>query len=212
MGGGLFGFLSPSSDGAIMFGASGAFPVFVLDRWWTLFSASWLHGSLVHIVFNVMWIRQLAPDVGELYGPGRMVIIYTVAGIVGFLASSLAGWYFTRLPWPFSGAGVTLGASASIFGLLGALVYYGQRSGSRHVHAQAISWAGSMFLFGFIFQGIDNYAHAGGFVGGYLAGRLLDPLKPEQINHIAIALVCLALGVLSIVASVVHYFMLRGSL
>ena len=40
-----------------------------------------------------MWIRQLAPAVGELYGPGRMVIIYTVAGVVGFAASSLAGHY-----------------------------------------------------------------------------------------------------------------------
>ena len=41
-----------------------------------------------------------------------------------------------------------------------------------------------MFIFGLIMPGIDNYAHAGGFAGGYLAGRLLDPLKPEQINHI----------------------------
>ena len=41
-------------------------------------------------------------------------------------------------------------------------------------------------------RGIDNFAHAGGFFGGYLAARILDPLKPERIDHIVIALICLA--------------------
>ena len=204
MGGGLFGFLAPSDRSVFDFGAAGAGPVFVYGRWWTLLSASWLHGSLLHIIFNVMWIRQLAPDVGELYGPGRMVIIYTVAGIVGFAATSIAGYYLAFLPPPFSGAGLTVGASASIFGLLGALVYYGRRSGSRHVHSQAISMAAMMFVFGFIMPGVDNYAHAGGFLGGYLTGRLLDPLKQEQINHIAIAVACLVLTVLAILASLLQ--------
>jgi rhomboid protease GluP len=201
IGGSLFSILSPSQRSLFDFGAAGAIPVFGYGRWWTLLSASWLHGSLLHIVFNVMWIRQLAPEVGELYGPGRMVIIYTVAGVVGFAASSAVGWYFTSLPWPLSGAMFTVGASASIFGLLGAMVYYGRRTGSRHVHGQAVSMALMMFVFGLIMPGIDNYAHAGGFVGGYLAGRLLDPLKPEQIQHIAIAVGCLALTVLAILAS-----------
>jgi hypothetical protein len=51
--------------------------------------------------------------------------------------------------------------------------------------------------------GIDNYAHAGGFGGGYLAAVLLDPLKPERIDHVVIALVCLGLSLLAIVVSVV---------
>lgn len=206
MSGGLFGLLSPSCLSSVKFGGAGAVPVFELGRWWTLLSASWLHGSLLHIVFNVMWIRQLAPDVGELYGPGRMVIIYIVAGIAGFAASSAAGMYLTFLPPPLGGAGLTLGASAPIFGLLGALVYYGRRSGSRHVHSQAVSMAAMMFIFGLIMNGVDNYAHAGGFLGGYLMGRVLDPLRPEQINHIAIAVGGLALTILAIVASVLVPF------
>jgi rhomboid protease GluP len=203
MGGGLFGFLSPSGLSLLTFGAAGAIPVFGYGRWWTVLSASWLHGGLLHIAFNLMWIRQLAPAVGELYGPGRMVIIYTVAGVVGFAASSLAGYYLAFLPF-LQGARLTVGASAPIFGLLGALVYYGRRGGSSMVHGQAASWAITMFIFGLIMPGIDNYAHAGGFVGGYLAGRALDPLKPEQISHILIAVVCLAVSVLAIVASFVH--------
>ena len=102
------------------------------------------------------------------------------------------------------GGQFTVGASAAIFGLLGALVYYGRRSGSSLVHGQALSWALTMFVFGLVMPGVDNYAHAGGFAGGYLTGRLLDPLKPEQINHLFLAVVCLALSVLAIVASVIH--------
>ena len=203
MSGGMLGFLSPQREGLFYFGASGAAPVFDYGRWWTVLSASWLHGGLLHIGFNVMWIRQLAPGVGELYGPGRMVIIYTVAGVTGFAASSLAG-QFLNLPWPLGGAGLTVGASASIFGLLGALVYYGKRGGSSFVGGQALSWALTMGIFGFILPGVDNWGHAGGFAGGYLMGRLLDPLKPEQINHIFLAVVCLAFTVMAILASVIH--------
>jgi rhomboid protease GluP len=160
-----------------------------------------LHGSLLHILFNVLWIRPLAPEVGELYGPGRMVIIYTAAGVAGFAASSLAGNFLYFMPQLLRGAPLTVGASASIFGLLGALVYYGRRTGSRVVHSQAMYWAVMLFIMGVVMNGVDNYAHAGGFAGGWVAGRLLDPLRPERVNHLAIALGCLAVSVLSIVVS-----------
>ena len=201
LGGDLFRLFSPSCSSILAFGASGATPVFRLDRWWTVLSASWLHGSVLHILFNLLWVRQLAPEVGELYGPGRMVIIYTVAGVVGFVASSSVGYYFSFLPGPLAGASLTLGASASVFGLLGALVYYGRRTGSRVVHSQALYYAAMMFVFGFIMNGTDNDAHAGGFAGGWLAGRLLDPQRPERVNHLFIALVCLAVSMLSILGS-----------
>ena len=206
LGGGLFSFLSPSAYSLILFGASGQYPVFVLDRWWTVLSASWLHGGLLHILFNMLWIRQLAPAISELYGPGRMVIIYTASGVMGFVVSSVAGPALGWLPIPFLQAGsLTVGASAAVFGLLGSAVYYGRRSGSSMVGSQAWSFALPLFLFGFIMPGVDNYAHGGGFLGGYLAGLWLDPLKPERINHMLGALVCLALSLLSILWSIVDY-------
>jgi rhomboid protease GluP len=198
------GFLSPNGKALFLLGESGTVPVFMLDRWWTLLSASWLHGSLLHIFFNLMWIRQLAPEVGELYGPGRMVIVYVLGGAIGFLVSSVAGLVLAQLPPPLGAAGAVVGASSPIFSLLGALVYYGNRSGSRHVHAQALSWALSAFVIGLLIPHVDNYAHAGGFLGGFVVGRFLDPLKQEQINHIMIAVVLLALSVLSIIISVIH--------
>ena len=209
MGGGLLGFLSPSPPVLLVLGASGGIPVFGLGRWWTIFSATWLHGSLLHIIFNMMWVRDLAPVVADVFGAGRMVIIYTVAGACGFLLSSFAYIFLPALPL-LRGAHFTVGASAAIFGLLGALVYYGRRTGSSLVRGQALRYAVILGIFGLIMPGIDNFAHAGGFAGGYVAARLLDPLRPERIDHIVIALACLAAALLSVVASVWNGLALFG--
>jgi rhomboid protease GluP len=199
--GGLFSLFSPSVPALFLFGASGAVPVFGAGRWWTVLSAGWLHGGALHILFNMMWVRQLAPATAELYGPGRMVIIYTVAGICGFVLSSFAGMF---LPGFLRGGIFTVGASAAIFGLLGALVHYGRRTGSSIVGSQALTYALMLGLFGFVMPGVDNYAHAGGFGGGYFAARLLDPLHPERVDHIVIALACLAASLLSVIVSILH--------
>jgi rhomboid protease GluP len=203
---------SPAGQVLFLLGASGAVPVFGEGRWWTVITAGWLHGGLLHIFFNVMWIRQLAPEVANLYGAGRMVILYTFAGIIGFTLSSLAGEYLYFIPIYFlRGAGMTVGASAPIFGLLGALVHYGKRTGSSHVGQAGLQYALFLGIFGLLpGTGVDNYAHLGGFIGGYLASAMLDPLKPERIDHLAIALGCLVVTLIAVIASVVTalpYFM-----
>ncbi len=202
VGAGLFSILAPNIQSMFLLGASGATPVFGFGRWWTVFSAGWLHGSLLHIVFNMMWVRDLGPAVADVYGAGRMVIIYTIAGACGFLLSSFAGAYVPALPL-LRGAQFTLGASAAIFGLLGALVYYGRRTGSHLVRGQAVRYAVILGVMGLIMPGVDNFAHAGGFAGGYLAALMLDPLEPERIDHIVIALIGLAITAMSIIVSVV---------
>ena len=189
--------LTPSMTALQILGASGAVPVFGRGWWWTILTAGWLHGGILHIFFNVLWIRQLGPEIANLYGAGRMILIYTAAGIIGFTLSSVM--YF--LPIPFFGAGVTVGASASIFGFLGALVYYGRRTGSSHIGQAGVQYAVFMGIMGFIFPGVDNAAHLGGFAGGYLASMILDPLKPERIDHIVAAIVCLLLTFAALVAT-----------
>jgi rhomboid protease GluP len=96
-----------------------------------------------------------------------------------------------------------VGASASLAGLLGALLYYGHRSGSLMVRQQANQWIMSMLLFGFLIPRIDNYAHVGGLAGGYFASKLLDPLKPERGDHVVVALICLAASLIAILYSAV---------
>jgi rhomboid protease GluP len=203
MGGGFFNLLAPSAQALVAFGASGEYPVFRLGSWWTVLSATWLHGSLLHIVFNMMWVRDIGPSTADVIGPGRTIIIYVVSGVCGFLLSSVAGEYLPPLPL-LRGAQLTVGASASIFGLLGALVHYGRTSGSSFIHTQAKQWALIMFVYGLIMPGIDNFAHAGGFVGGYVTSAFFNPLTREKGDHLLIAVVLLLLTFAAIVMSIVQ--------
>lgn len=198
LGGSIFEMLGPSGPALIALGASGATPVFYYGRWWTVLSAGWLHAGALHILFNMLWVRDLGPIVADIYGGARMIIIYTIACVCGFACSSLAGAY---LHLPLFGASLTIGASAPIFGLLGALVHYGRRGGSSLVRSQAFMYAAVLFLFGVIMPGVDNAAHAGGFVGGYFASVWLDPLKRERMDHFVGAALCLLATLASIVFS-----------
>ena len=158
---GLMQILSPSLEASIKLGVTGTRPV-TYGWWWTLITAIYLHGGLLHIFFNMMWVRQLGPVVEELFGPFRLFAIFTIAGITGFIASTLAGHAFT------------LGASGSIFGLLAAAIAYGRRAGSQLFTRQFLQWAVLLFIMGFIMPGVDNWAHGGGFVGGYAAAYVFS--------------------------------------
>ena len=70
------------------------------------------------------------------------------------------------------------------------------------MRTEAWGYAVTLFVFGLIMPGVDNSAHAGGFIGGYLASLWLDPLKPERMDHFIGAAVCLLLTALAIVASI----------
>jgi rhomboid protease GluP len=207
---GALSFLSPSTESLFLFGASGALPVFRAGRWWTVLSAGWLHGSALHIIFNMMWVRNLLPPTARFYGAGRTVIIYVVAGMMGFLASSVVGAYMPFMPSRLRGAGITIGASAAILGLAGATFHYGRRTGSSAITQQAGSLTLSMLVFGFVMPGVDNWAHLGGFAGGWLTAKVLDPLKPERGDHVLAALVCLVASLAAILVSVADGFKFLG--
>lgn len=197
--GGPMSILAPDVYANLVLGASGAVPVFGMGMWWSVISAGWLHGGALHIVLNMMWVKNLGPAMADIYGGPRMVIIYTAASIGGFLLSATLGLF--RLP--LFGADLSVGASAPIFGFLGALMHYGGRGGSSGIHAEAKGYAVAMFAFGLIFPGVDNAAHAGGFIAGYVTSMWLDPLRPERVNHMIGALVCLVITAAAIVASII---------
>ena len=201
-GGGIFNFLSPSRRGNFIFGMSGPVPVFTFGRWWTVLTATWLHASLIHIALNMMSVRNIAPMVAEFYGASRMIIIYVVGGVAGFTASTLGSAYLGMIPF-IGGGGFTVGASASITGLIGAIWFYGHRSGSSAVSEQARMWVITFLIMGFMISGIDNWAHIGGLAGGYFCARFLDPLYPERLDHFLIAIGLLVLSAIAIAVSVV---------
>ena len=201
---GFLHILAPSGMAAFLFGSTGLIPVVRDGHWWTLFTAIYLHGSLLHIFFNMMWVRQLGPLVGELFGPMRLFVIFTAAGVLGFLFSVGAGLMalvggdsvlVRLLLQVFGGAGFTLGASGGVFGLMGAAIAYGRRTGSTMFTRQFVQWAGMLFLFGLFFSGVDNAAHLGGFIGGYGTAHLFARSGREGIGTYVGAAACLLLTV-----------------
>ena len=200
---GIMSLLAPTTPVLFLFGASGAIPVFSFGRWWTVLSAGWLHASLLHIFMNMYWVRQMGPAMTDILGPARTVIIYTAGGVAGFALSSFAGAFLPPIPF-LHGAGFTVGASAPVFGLIGALYHYG-RTSSSVAKQMAQSIVIQAVIFGMVMgnSGIDNFAHLGGFAGGYFASAFLKPQTRERGDHMIIAVVCLAATALSIVASIV---------
>ncbi len=179
-----FRFLAPRLEALYLLGASGAVPVVGLGRWWTVFSATWLHGGLLHLLFNLAWAYQLVPAVSHLYGPGRMLLIWWSSGASGFLLTSLAGAFLPRLPLVGGGGSFSVGASASVFGLLGALWLYGRQSGQQAMRQQVGVWMAVALVLGVLLPGIDNWAHLGGVLGGVLVSWWLKPLKQERLDHL----------------------------
>jgi membrane associated rhomboid family serine protease len=199
-GGGGLSILAPDSTVLVRFGASGAIPVFVLGNWWSVLSATWLHGGLLHILFNMMSLRVIGPLTADVLGPGRTMITYVVAGACGFLLSSFAAEFLPPLPL-VTGAGVTVGASASVCGLIGVLLYYGRSGGSSMIRAQATQWAIMIAIYGLVMRGIDNLAHLGGFLGGYGMAAIFNPMTRERGDHILIGIASLILSFAAIAAS-----------
>jgi rhomboid protease GluP len=178
-----FYFLSPDNKSLFFLGATGAIPVLTFGRWWSLVTANFLHGSILHIVFNMIALKQLAPLVLTEYGTHRMIVIYLVSGVLGFLLSCLAGVSFT------------IGASASVCGLMGAILYFGKSRGGVYgqaVYGQIGGWVISLFVFGFIVPGINNWGHGGGLLAGILLGYLLGykGRRPETQTHKVFAIIC----------------------
>jgi rhomboid protease GluP len=187
--GSLFNWLSPSGEALYRAGMGGAVPVFGEGRWWTLLTATYLHGSLLHILFNMLWLRQIGHWIEELFGASRFLLIYTAAGIAGALLSSLMGTaYF-------------VGASGSIFGLYGALLYYGRARGGTFgsgLFRQALIWAAIGFIFGLTMPNVDNWGHLGGLLGGLAASLLLGYQERQRqtlYHHLAALAVLVLIGV-----------------
>ncbi|MFZ3045177.1 MAG: rhomboid family intramembrane serine protease, partial [Desulfatirhabdiaceae bacterium] len=136
-----FTMLSPDNKSLVILGATGTIPIDRFHRWWSLISASYLHGGLLHILFNMAALKQLAPLILQGFGTGRMFTIYTLGGIAGFLASYLAG------------IALTIGASAALCALMGAGMVLGKRIGGyagNNIFRQISIWAISIFAFGLI--------------------------------------------------------------
>jgi rhomboid protease GluP len=191
------GLLSPDQNGLAALGATGTLLMNRSAGWWTLLSANYLHGSALHIFFNLMALYQISPLISQLYGPYRYFIIYTLSGMAGFWASYLVG-----IP-------LTIGASAALCGLIGAALYYGKSRGGlfgQAIYKQIGGWALSILLFGFVVPGINNWAHIGGMAAGAFVGLLLGyhERARETVFHRLLAGGCALATILALLWGVVR--------
>jgi rhomboid protease GluP len=147
----------------LLFGAKFG-PLVWIGQYWRLLTAGFLHGGLMHILMNTWVLYDLGAQVEEVYGTSRMVVFYIISTVTGFLASTL---------WS---PGLSIGASAGIFGLIGAMIAVGFKSQTAlgaAIKSMYVRWAIYGFLFGLLpFLRIDNAAHLGGLAGGFAVAFL----------------------------------------
>lgn len=185
---GILNLLSPSTPALYRLGMTGGLAA-IEGHWWTPLTAVYLHGGLLHIFFNMMWIRQLGRDAQELFGRSRFFVLFTATGVAGFLLSNALG------------ARPSIGASGAIFGLLGAMLAFARRRGGWGDVAsrQILQWAAILLLFGFITPGVNNLAHLGGLTSGFLLGRVL-PAHQHRREGRGVQLLALALVATTLLA------------
>ena len=129
---------------------------------WRLLTSAFLHVGLIHLFVNMYSLRVIGPSVEALIGKWKFIFIYLVSSI----SASLMSLVFTESNI------VSAGASGAIFGLMGALLYFGYHYRlylNDAIKTQIIPVIVFNLLIGFMISGIDNGAHIGGLVGGYLA-------------------------------------------
>ena len=137
-----------------------------MGQWWRFITAGFLHGGLMHILFNMWALQDIGGHAEEVYGPRRMICIWVLSTIGGFYLSMI---------W---NRGVSVGASAGLFGLIGAMIAVGvlhktwQAAALRAFYTR---WAIYGLLMGLLpFFQVDNAAHIGGLITGFVSAYLLD--------------------------------------
>ena len=160
-------------------------------QYYRLLTGIFLHGGILHLLFNCYALYVIGAQVENFLGRIKFLIIYLVAGISGALFSVIFGGNFA-----------SIGASGAIFGLMGALVYFGYHYRvylGTVVKSQIIPLIVLNLLLGFCVSGIDNFAHIGGLIGGTLMSIALGVKDKsswfERINGWIITIIFLAFSV-----------------
>ena len=183
----LFRLLAFSGDTLVRYGSGNNYLLFVAgtgaflsDEWWRLVCPVFLHGGLMHILFNTFIFVQIGPLLESEYGKEKFFVLYLWCGVLGFVASViLRFWLHGPTPGGFVN---TIGASGAIFGLVGAALVYGARRGGpfgQQLRSTMTRWAIYFAIWTFLIPGIDAYAHFGGMAAGAAFAALAQPAPPR---------------------------------
>ena len=150
-------------------------------EYYRLITGIFLHGGLIHIIFNMYALYVIGSQLESFLGKIKYTIIYFLSGISGGLLSMI-----------LSGSNIySIGASGAIFGLMGALLYFGLQYRvylGNFVRSQLVPLIVFNLILGAMSPGIDNYGHIGGLIGGLLTTRAVGidgkTSKFQEINGI----------------------------
>jgi rhomboid protease GluP len=180
--------LNPQA-GLSYYGASLPWPMH--GEWWRLVTAGFLHGGILHILMNSWVLFDLGAEVDQIYGTSRFIVFYFVSTVTGFLASSMLGHH------------ASVGSSAGIFGLIGAMLAFGVMDKSplgSAIKSLYGRWLIYCLVLSFI-PGVDLFAHLGGLAGGFVAGVIASTPRARLMWKEPLirgaAAVCLILTALS---------------
>jgi rhomboid protease GluP len=156
--GGLAATTGISGGVLVLFGAKYS-PYIAEGQWWRFLTAGFLHAGFLHIAMNSWVLFDLVGEVEQFYGTSRLIVAYVFTTIVGFMVSR---------------AGLSVGASAACFGLIGLMLAIGVRGRTDPLLGAVRSYYGRWALYGLAFTffggGIDIGAHLGGLAAGFLLG------------------------------------------
>lgn len=155
---------STSTATLIEFGAKYNPAIIENGEWWRIITSMFLHIGVLHLMMNMLAVFYLGTVVERIYGSFRFFIIYFLAGIGGGLAS----FAFTT--------NVSAGASGALFGLFGALLFFGcihKRIFFQTMGMNLLIIIGINIVFGLSVPQVDNGAHMGGLITGFIASAIL---------------------------------------
>ncbi len=152
-----------------------------------LITAAFVHANILHIFFNMYALYALGPQIEKFYGRKRYLLIYLGSALLGSLLSVV----LTN--------NVSVGASGAIFGLFGAMLYFGYKYRATldgFLRSGIIPVIVINLLLGFMIPGIDVYGHIGGLLGGlvlsYAFGVVNKENKKDKINGLIIYVILVA--------------------
>jgi membrane associated rhomboid family serine protease len=147
-------------------------------EWWRLLTSTLLHGSILHLLFNMYALYWLGPQLERSLGHMRFAALYVLSALGG----SVASYWFSELNT------VSVGASGAIFGLITATIVIGREM--RTDVSQLIVLLGLNVVIGFLQPGIDWRAHFGGAVTGAAVAFIYTKgtrLNRDQLHRAGLA-------------------------
>lgn len=165
-----------------------------MGNYWTVLTSCFMHGGIIHLFCNMYSLYVIGTQLETVLGKIKFIAVYLISAIIAALTSGVLN------------NGFSVGASGAIFGLVGALIYFGYHYRiylGNVITNQLVPIVLLNLVIGFMLPGIDNFAHIGGLIGGVFAGMIVGiegkTKTSDRVNGIIVTVILAAFLVFMIV-------------